>query len=90
MILVEEASPLTFQSLQVYTDETRTVVRGKLFGLRQQAEKESGSEPYSCLSDFIAPKSSGVPDYIGMFACSAGHGLEDVVAEYKVAGDDYR
>ncbi|MEW5298859.1 MAG: hypothetical protein WDW36_001936 [Sanguina aurantia] len=75
--------------VEVYTDETRTEVRGKLFGLRQQAEKESKTEPYSCLSDFIAPKASGIPDYIGMFACSAGHGLEDVVAEYKAAGDDY-
>ena len=45
-------------------------------------EKDS-SEPYYCLSDFIAPKGSGVKDYMGMCACSAGHGLEKVIAHYK-------
>ncbi len=59
-------------------------VAAKFFGLRQQAEKDN-EEPYFCVSDFVAPKGSGVGDYIGMFACSAGHGLEDVVAEYKVS-----
>ncbi len=41
------------------------------------------------MSDFVAPKGSGIADYIGMFACTAGHGLDAVVAEYKAAGDDY-
>ena len=62
----------------------------RFFGLRQQAEKEANDEPYLCLSDFVAPKGSGVDDWVGMFACTAGHGLEEVVAEYKAAGDDYR
>lgn len=75
--------------IEVYDDdEGRSTVRTKFFGLRQQAEKE-GDEPYMCVSDFIAPKGSGVKDYIGMFACSAGHGLEEVVEKYKEAGDDY-
>lgn len=52
-------------------DEGRTTVLARLAGLRQQAEKDSG-EPYYCLSDFVAPRGSGVPDYVGMFACSAG------------------
>jgi cobalamin-dependent methionine synthase I len=64
--------------LQVYEDETCSSVRGKFFGLRQQAEKEDDKEPYMCVSDFVAPKGSGLVDYIGMFACSAGHGLEEV------------
>lgn len=58
---------------------------GKFYGLRQQAEKDN-DEPYMCVSDFIAPKGSGVADYIGAFACSAGHGLEKVVAQYKADG----
>lgn len=58
---------------------------GKFYGLRQQAEKDS-DEPYMCVSDFIAPKGSGVADYIGAFACSAGHGLEKVVEGFKQAG----
>lgn len=55
-------------------------VRCKFHGLRQQAEKEDG-EAYYCVSDFIAPKASGIADYIGMFACTAGLGLEELVAK---------
>ncbi|KAJ9513004.1 hypothetical protein QJQ45_029222 [Haematococcus lacustris] len=77
--------------IEVYAEDTAESRAGppvaKLHGLRQQAEKESG-DPYYCLSDFVAPKGS-VDDYIGMFACSAGHGLEEVVAAHKAAGDDY-
>lgn len=50
-----------------------------------QAEKDN-NEPYYCLSDFVAPKGSGVDDYIGMFACSSGHGLEEVIAQHKAVG----
>lgn len=74
--------------IEVYTDETRTQVATKFFGLRQQAEKDN-EEPYHCVSDFVAPKGSGINDYIGMFACTAGIGLEEVVHKYKEAGDDY-
>lgn len=51
------------------------------YGLRQQAEKEVPAEPDMCLSDFVAPVESGVTDYIGVFAVSAGFGCSDVVAE---------
>lgn len=75
--------------VEVYADdEDRSTVRAKFYGLRQQAEKD-GDEPYMCVSDFVAPKESGLKDYIGMFACSAGHGLEEVVEGFKQAGDDY-
>jgi len=62
-----------------------------LFSLRcpgclLQTEKDS-SEPYFCISDFIAPKGSGVKDYLGMFACSAGHGLEKVIEHHKEVGE---
>jgi 5-methyltetrahydrofolate--homocysteine methyltransferase len=70
----------SFGCAQVYEDETCSSVRAKFFGLRQQAEKEDDKEPYMCVSDFVAPKGSGLVDYIGMFACSAGHGLEEVRA----------
>ncbi|EFJ51715.1 vitamin B12 dependent methionine synthase [Volvox carteri f. nagariensis] len=74
--------------IEVYTDESRSSVKARLAGLRQQAEKD-GVEPYYCISDFVAPKGSGLEDYVGMFACSAGHGLEEVIAGFKAAGDDY-
>ncbi|GLI63553.1 hypothetical protein VaNZ11_006404 [Volvox africanus] len=74
--------------IEVYMDESRSTVKAKLAGLRQQAEKD-GAEPYYCISDFVAPKGSGLEDYVGMFACTAGHGLEEVIAGFKAASDDY-
>lgn len=68
--------------IELYTDEERQEVRCRFFGLRQQAEKENDSEPYMCISDFIAPKASGVADYLGLFA-NATFGVDDMVAKYK-------
>eukprot|EP00884_Botryococcus_braunii_P010648 jgi/Botrbrau1/19585/Bobra.0035s0068.1 len=73
--------------IEVYADESRSEPVAKFFGLRQQAEKDN-DEPYMCISDFIAPKESGVPDYIGAFA-NAAFGLEKIVEKYKHEGDDY-
>ena len=72
----------------VWTDETRTIEQTRLHFLRQQVAKEGNdsSNPYRCLADFIAP--TGV-DYIGGFAVTSGVGLDEVVAGYKKAGDDY-
>lgn len=52
----------------------------RFHGLRQQAEKDD--PPYFCLSDFIAPKGSGVEDYIGLFA-NASFGVEEMVDYFK-------
>jgi 5-methyltetrahydrofolate--homocysteine methyltransferase len=73
--------------IEVYADETRTEIVGKFHGLRQQAEKET-SDPYMCISDFIAPRDTGIVDYVGAFANSA-LGVEKLTQEYKAAGDDY-
>ena len=72
----------------VYKDDERTEVSHTFYTLRQQAEKES-DDPYMALSDFIAPASSDVKDYLGMFACSSGFGLEAVIEERRAAHDDY-
>ena len=56
--------------------------------LRQQ-NKKAQNLPNFCLSDFIAPRSSGKQDYIGMFAVTAGVGLEKLVDEFKSKNDDY-
>jgi 5-methyltetrahydrofolate--homocysteine methyltransferase len=72
----------------VYTDETRHKEIATLHTLRQQLEKREGRFN-AALSDFIAPRDSGVPDYIGGFVVTAGIG-EDVVADrFKNANDDY-
>ncbi|HEX7367885.1 MAG TPA: methionine synthase [Pelobium sp.] len=56
--------------------------------LRQQAEKPKG-EVYYALSDFIAPKESGIQDYFGAFAVTVGHGTDELVAEFQKSFDDY-
>ncbi len=74
--------------IAVYADDTRREQIATFHTLRQQLEKREGRFN-SALSDFIAPVSSGVPDYIGAFVVTAGIG-EDVVADrFKNANDDY-
>ena len=74
--------------IEVYPDESRGTKSHTFHTLRQQAEKDT-EEPYMALSDFIAPKESGVKDYLGMFVATAGIGLDELTAEYKAANDDY-
>ncbi len=62
--------------------------RGRLHGLRQQMERPPG-RPNLCLADFIAPAASAAQDYIGLFAVTAGLGLEKVVTRFEAAHDDY-
>ncbi|MBU0695133.1 MAG: methionine synthase, partial [Bacteroidetes bacterium] len=56
--------------------------------LRQQAEKAK-DEPYYALSDFIAPKETGIQDYFGGFAVTTGHGCDELVAQFEADYDDY-
>ena len=72
----------------VYTDQTRQTVLNVLHGLRQQHERPSG-KPHYALADFIAPATSGVPDYIGAFAVTAGMGVDERVAQFEAEHDDY-
>ncbi|MEO6149041.1 MAG: methionine synthase [Mucilaginibacter sp.] len=74
--------------IEIYCDETRSEVITKIHTLRQQAEKAK-DEPYYALSDFIAPKDSGVTDYWGGFAVTAGLGCDELVAEFERDHDDY-
>lgn len=61
---------------------------GTFFGLRQQAEKEL-NDCFTCISDFIAPETSGVQDYIGAFAVTAGFGCDEICRQYEEQMDDY-
>ncbi len=74
--------------IEVYTDDSRSEVRMTLHSLRQQSEKPPG-RPNAALADFIAPKDSGVEDYIGAFAVTAGIGIDDHVARFEEDHDDY-
>ncbi|WP_234803000.1 methionine synthase [Mycobacteroides salmoniphilum] len=74
--------------IEVYTDETRTEVRAKLFNLRQQGEHRDGI-PNRSLGDFIAPKETGANDFIGAFAVTTGLGSAEKIVAFKAANDDY-
>ncbi|WP_231991990.1 methionine synthase [Mycobacterium sp. ACS4331] len=76
------------EDIEVYTDESRTEVLTTLHNLRQQGEHRDGI-PNRSLGDFIAPKETGLADYIGAFAVTAGLGSQDRIAEFKSAHDDY-
>ena len=72
----------------VFEDDSRSKVRARLHHLRQQAVKPPG-QPNYCLSDFIAPFDSGIPDYLGGFAVTTGHGIEAHLERFEKAHDDY-
>ena len=74
--------------IELYTDDTRKETLTVLHSLRQQLQKTT-EQPYLALSDFIAPKTSGVKDYIGAFAITAGLGIEKLIQKFEADHDDY-
>jgi 5-methyltetrahydrofolate--homocysteine methyltransferase len=82
------AANAVVDDVEVYTDERRDQVASTLCFLRQQKNKAPGL-PHECLADYIAPRESGVPDYIGAFAVTAGIGIEEHIARFERAHDDY-
>lgn len=74
--------------IEVYTDDQRETVLTVLHTLRQQSQKAEGRANMA-LSDFIAPKSSGVADYIGGFVVTAGVGIDSLVQQFEADHDDY-
>ncbi|HTC23838.1 MAG TPA: methionine synthase [Gemmatimonadales bacterium] len=74
--------------IELYTDDSRAAVLATIRTLRQQMSK-SGGRPNLALADYVAPRESGVRDYVGAFAVTAGHGLGPLVARYEAQHDDY-
>jgi len=74
--------------IEVYADESRAQVIHRLHHLRQQKPKPAG-QPHLALADFVAPRDSGVQDWIGALAVTAGIGLDDKVREFEARHDDY-
>ncbi|MEZ5533305.1 MAG: methionine synthase [Steroidobacteraceae bacterium] len=74
--------------IEVYGDEARTQVIATLSHLRQQKRKPDG-QAHSCLTDYIAPKETGVRDFLGAFAVTAGLGIEPHIERFRAAHDDY-
>ena len=75
-------------SVELYTDESRKTVLQTFHYLRQQNEKSAGQFNH-CLADYIAPKSSGRADYLGGFAVTTGHGVEEFAKTFEAKQDDY-
>jgi 5-methyltetrahydrofolate--homocysteine methyltransferase len=74
--------------IELYPDEDRTHAAAVIHTIRQQMVKPPG-RPNLALADFVAPRSSGVPDYMGAFAVTTGIGLEDLVERFTREHDDY-
>lgn len=74
--------------IELYTDDNRAEVRTVLHHLRQQGEHRAGIAN-KALSDYVAPKSTGLKDYVGAFAVTAGLGSVEKVMEFKKNLDDY-
>jgi len=73
--------------IAIYANESRRETLMSWHNLRQQHERPSG-KPHYCLTDFVADQ--GTPDWIGVFAVSAGFGIEKKLAEFEATHDDYR
>ncbi|NKF50894.1 methionine synthase [Shewanella sp. WXL01] len=81
------ANTVNHDDIELYTDESREQVLMTTHHLRMQLERV-GNDNF-CLSDFVAPKTSGVADYMGGFAVTAGHGIDEHIARFEAAHDDY-
>ena len=80
------------EDIELYTDDTRREVFFTWHGLRQQTKKpviDGVPNPNQALADFIAPKASGIADYIGAFAVTSGIGIEKREAAFQAKHDDY-
>ncbi|TGL61905.1 methionine synthase [Leptospira ognonensis] len=76
------------EDVEIFSDETKKVSLGLYPMLRQQITRLKG-HPNISLADYIAPESSALADYMGFFAVTAGHGVDEIAKEYEVKNDDY-
>jgi 5-methyltetrahydrofolate--homocysteine methyltransferase len=74
--------------VEIYRSDARDEVLTRLSFLRQQKGKSAG-QPHECLADYVAPRISAVSDYFGAFAVTSGVGIEEHLARFARAHDDY-
>lgn len=74
--------------IKIYKDESRKTLLTTLHMLRQQIKKADG-KPNLSLADFVVPEEENIIDYIGMFAITAGIGIEDLISKFDKEHDDY-
>ncbi len=75
--------------IALYEDEARDTEKATFFTLRQQIARSTDKRRHVALSDFVAPRETGVGDYVGGFAVTAGIGEEAVAERFNRANDDY-
>ncbi len=78
----------TDNDIEIYHEDNPPVLKTTLHFLREQQIKQ-GKEHFFCLADFVAPKESGLTDYVGGFAVTAGDGIEPWIEHFEKQGDDY-
>ncbi|MDQ3224443.1 MAG: methionine synthase, partial [Gemmatimonadota bacterium] len=74
--------------IEVYADPSRASKKATIHTIRQQMVKPPG-RPNLALADFVAPRETGIADYVGAFAVTAGVGIEALVTGFEAAHDDY-
>ncbi|HNW63692.1 MAG TPA: vitamin B12 dependent-methionine synthase activation domain-containing protein, partial [Piscinibacter sp.] len=92
VIALYPANTVNDDDIEIYADESREQVLMTWRGLRMQSERpvvDGVRRPNRCLADFIAPKSSGVADHVGLFAVTAGLGVEKKEKQFLDDHDDY-
>jgi 5-methyltetrahydrofolate--homocysteine methyltransferase len=82
------ANSVGVDDIEIYADDRRRGELAVVHSLRQQ-QRKPGGQPNFALADFLAPRDSGVADYLGAFAVCAGFGLDEIVAAYERDHDDY-
>ena len=84
-------SPMSVNNLdiEIYEDESRKTIISKFFFLRQQINRKSSDRANFCLADFVAPKKTGIKDYIGAFVVTAGEEIEKISQNFDRVNDDY-
>ncbi|WP_338862343.1 methionine synthase [Mycetohabitans rhizoxinica] len=92
VIALLPANTVNDDDIEIYTDESRTQVALTWRNLRQQSVRpvvDGVTRPNRCLADFIAPRASGIADYIGLFAVTAGLGVDTREKQFEQHHDDY-
>ncbi len=90
VVALMPANSVNDDDIEIYTDDNRQQIAFTYYGMRQQTLKpviDGVARPNQCLADFIAPKAT--PDYIGLFAVTAGLDIEKRIKQFEDAHDDY-
>ena len=83
------ANSVNHDDIEIYDAQDGSQSLAKIHHIRQQIQKPGASEELLSLADYIAPKESGIKDYIGAFAVTTGIGADELAAEYEAKQDDY-